>query len=119
AAVALRVDTPGRAVFITCPAERGAVVVALRPPSVRGGVAATDRFSLHLLEAPACGPETIALLRALLERLCGDGSATVLHPVAEDAGLLSAAPRRLAGNPGGADWIDPRLALRLRQLRER
>ena len=96
----------------------GEVLVALRRPNM-GGVAATDRFSVHLLEAPDSGAATVELLRALVARLCEGGGCAVVHPVAEDAGLMSAAPRRLAGAPGAPGWIDPRLAARLRTLRER
>ena len=53
-----------------------------------GGVAATDRFSLHLVDAHD-GAAAVALLRALFTQLCDAAPVTVLHPVADDAPLLS------------------------------
>ena len=64
-------------------------LVALRRGGVgAGGVAATDRFSLHLIDAHDARA-AVALLRALFARLCEGAPAAVLHPVADDAALLS------------------------------
>ncbi len=99
--VVLRVDGAGGAF----------AVVALRRGV--GGVAATDRFALHLLDAHDGGADVVGLLRALLERLCAGCDAVVLHPVAEDAGFRSARGAALGRG------IDRRLAQCLGRLRAR
>lgn len=87
-----------------------AVVALRRGGAGAGGVAATDRFSLHLLDAHDGGVAVVGLLRALMERLCA-GDEVVLHTVAEDAGFQ--------GARGGAlgRGIDRRLAQCLGRLR--
>jgi MoaA/NifB/PqqE/SkfB family radical SAM enzyme len=98
--VTLRVAGAGRAFATVALRRRGA-----------GGVAGTDRFSMHLLDAHDGGAAVVGLLRALLDRLCEGGEVAVLHPVAEDAGFQSARGDAL----GGA--IDRRLAQCLGRLR--
>ena len=93
--------------------EAFAVIALRRGGAGSGGVAASDRFALHLLDAHEAGPAVVGLLRALMARLCDDGGATVLHPVAEDAGFRS----ERSGALGGA--MDRRLAQCLGRLRAR
>ena len=88
-----------------------AVIALRRGGAGVGGVAATDRFSMHLLDAHDGGPAVVALLRAVMGRLCEGGAATVLHPVADDAGFQSERSAAL----GGA--VDRRLAQCLGRLR--
>lgn len=76
-----------------------------------GGVAATDRFSLHLLDAHDGGAAVVGLLRAMMERLCAGDDVVALHTVAEDAGFQSARGVALGR---GVDW---RLAQCLGRLR--
>lgn len=87
------------------------VVAALRRGG--GGVAATGRFSLHLLDAHDGGPAVVGFLRALMERLCEGDDAAVLHTVGDDAGFQSERGRALGR---GVDW---RLAQCLGRLRAR
>jgi len=102
--VVLRV-TGGGGAFATVALRRGGVGA--------GGVAATDRFSLHLLDAHDGGAAVVGLLRALMARLCEGDDAVMLHTVAEDAGFQSA---RGAALGRGVDW---RLAQCLGRLRAR
>jgi len=102
--VVLRVTGAGGA-FATVALRRGGVGA--------GGVAATDRFSLHLLDAHDGGAAVVGLLRALMARLCEGDDAVMLHTVAEDAGFQSA---RGAALGRGVDW---RLAQCLGRLRAR
>ena len=76
-----------------------------------GGVAGTDRFSLHLLDAHDGGAAVVGLLRAVMARLCEGDDVVMLHTVAEDAGFQSA---RWAALGRGLDW---RLAQCLGRLR--
>jgi MoaA/NifB/PqqE/SkfB family radical SAM enzyme len=109
---AVRVDSRQGEVGLRFEGEDGAFAdVVLRRPG--RGVASTDRFSLHLLDAHEAGPVTVALLRALLARLCEGGGARVIHPVAADAGHQSARPRELGAG------LDLRLAACLGRLRAR
>lgn len=108
--LAVHEDSREGAVVLRASGAGGAfAAVALRRRGA-GGVAGTDRFSLHLLDANDGGAAVVGLLRALLARLCGD-DVVVLHPVAEDAGFRSARGAAL----GGA--IDRRLAQCLGRLR--
>ena len=88
-----------------------AVVALRRGGEGAGGVAATDRFSLHLLDAHDGGAALVGLLRALMERLCAGDDVVVLHTVAEDAGFQGAR----GGSLGRG--IDRRLAQCLGRLR--
>jgi hypothetical protein len=92
-------------VRLTFTGPPGNVVVALRKPG--GGIGSTDRFSLHLLEAPDAGPSTKALLRAVFSRLAEAEGTTVVHPVGDDAVLLAERPPRLGtlGDPRIAQWL--------------
>jgi MoaA/NifB/PqqE/SkfB family radical SAM enzyme len=96
---------------LTFEGPSGVVVVALRRPG--GGIASTDRFSLHLLESPDAGPFTRALLKALFARLCEAGEAKVLHPLGDDAVFLGERPPRLGA------LFDARVASWLKILRNR
>lgn len=71
-----------------------------------GGVAATDRFSLHLVAAHD-GRAAVTLVRSLFERLCAVEPVTVIHPPGDDAGL----------HPGPHPPIDPRIGACLQRLR--
>ena len=71
-------------------------------------MAATDRFSLHLVDAHEA-TDAVALLRSLFAKLCEAGPVVVLHPVADDAALSS--ERALATN------IDRRIGQCLTRLR--
>ncbi len=75
-----------------------------------GGVAATDRFSLHLADAHD-GDAAVTLLRALFARLCEVEPVTVLHPPADDAPLRC--ERALASR------VDRRIGQCLARLRAR
>jgi len=87
-------------------------VVAMRRGGVgTGGVAATDRFSLHLLDAHDGGAALVSLLGALMAHLCEGDDALVLHTVAEDAGFQGARGAALGRG------IDRRLAQCLGRLR--
>ena len=90
-----------------------AVVALRRGGSGAGGVAGTDRFSMHLLDAHDGGAAVVGLLRAVMDRLCADDDVVVLHTVAEDAGFQSARGSVLGR---GVDW---RLAQCLGRLRAR
>ncbi len=106
------VDSRANEIALSFRGEGGAhASIALRLPGT-GGVAATDRFALHLLEARDAGPVTVRLLGALLERLCEGESARVIHPVADDAGFQSAS--RMPGNR-----VDPKIGQCLTRLRAR
>ncbi|MEZ4409238.1 MAG: radical SAM protein [Polyangiales bacterium] len=87
-----------------------AVVALRRGGRGAGGAAATDRFSLHLVDA-SDGGAAVALLRALLDRLCDGGGATVLHGVDADAAFH--APRGRALSPT-LDWRIGQCLARLR-----
>lgn len=90
----------------------GFVTVALRRGGRgAGGVAATDRFSLHLVDASDGGAATESLLRELFARLCDDSGATVLHSVAADAGFHSPHAKSLAPE---IDWRIGQCLARLR-----
>jgi MoaA/NifB/PqqE/SkfB family radical SAM enzyme len=102
--VVMRFDGQG-GTFATAALRRGGVG--------SGGVAATERFSLHLLDAHDGGAEVVGLLRALMARLCADDAGAVLHPVADDAGFQSARSKALGRS---VDW---RLAQCLGRLRAR
>lgn len=104
-----RVDSVRGEVFLSFPGPMGAVTVAFRRPE--GGVASTDQFSLHLLEAPDSGPFTLRLLRSLFAQACEAAPGTVLHPVGEDAVFLGESRPRIGG------LLDQRLGLWLRRLR--
>lgn len=97
--------------LLTFAGPSGTVQLALRRPG--GGIASTDRFSLHLLEAPDAGPFTQALLRAVFARACAAGDLAVVHPVGDDAVFLGERPPRLGA------LFDPRLAGWLKVLRSR
>ncbi len=75
-----------------------------------GGVAATDRWSLHLVDARDEG-SALPLLRALFERLRAVDGAAVIHPVADDAALRS--ERALPAS------VDRRIGQCLARLREK
>lgn len=90
-----------------------AVVALRRGGEGAGGVAATDRFSMHLIDAHDGGAAVVGLLRAVMARLCEGDDMVVLHTVAEDAGFQSARGRALGR---GIDW---RLAQCLGRLRAR
>lgn len=68
--------------------EAFAMVALRRGGRGAGGVAATERFSLHLVDAHDAAA-AVALLRGLFEMLCALEPAAVLHPVADDAALRS------------------------------
>lgn len=90
------------------------VVAALRRGGAgAGGVAATERLSLHLLDAHDGGAAVVGLLRAVMARLCEGDDAAVLHTVAEDAGFQSARGAALGRG------LDRRLAQCLGRLRAR
>ena len=90
-----------------------AVVALRRGGSGAGGVAGTDRFSLHLLDAHDGGAAVVGLLKAIMDRLCAEDDVVILHTVAEDAGFQSARGVALGR---GVDW---RLAQCLGRLRAR
>jgi MoaA/NifB/PqqE/SkfB family radical SAM enzyme len=85
------------------------VRVALRRPG--GGVAGTDRFSLHLVEASDAGA-TLGLLRALLARLTDGSDARIVHPLGEDAAFHAEVRRATSA-------IDWRIGQCLSRLRAR
>lgn len=89
----------------------GPVVLALRKPG--GGIASTDRFSLHLLESPDAGPFTSALIKTVFARLCEATALTVTHPPGDDAVFLGERPPKLGA------LFDARVAGWLRVLRSR
>lgn len=88
-----------------------AVVALRRGGAGVGGVAGTDRFSLHLLDAHDGGAAVVGLLKALMDRLCDGDDVVVLHTVAEDAGFQSARGAALGRG------VDRRLAQCLGRLR--
>ncbi|MEI8257116.1 MAG: radical SAM protein [Deltaproteobacteria bacterium] len=109
----VHVDSRAHEITLSFRGDKGAHArVSLRRPGGGGGVAATDRFAMHLLEAHDAGPQTVRLLRALLDRLCDGDRARVVHPVADDAGFQSA--RRFPGNR-----VDPKIGRCLTRLRAR
>ena len=73
-------------------------------------MAATDRWSLHLVDARDEG-SALPLLRALFERLREVDGAAVIHPVADDAALRS--ERALSAS------VDRRIGQCLAKLREK
>jgi len=87
------------------------VVIAMRRPG--GGVAGTDRFSLHVVAGHEHGGAVVELLRAMLARFVDAGGCIVTHPPALDA-VVGASPSRTNGNP--LDW---RIAACLGRLRAR
>jgi MoaA/NifB/PqqE/SkfB family radical SAM enzyme len=108
---AVRVNSIDHEVGLTFASPAGAVEVAFRRPG--GGVASTDRFSMHLVSAPDAGRFTLALLRELFARSCAALPVEVHHPVGDDAVWLGERPPALRGLGG----LDPRLGTALRQLR--
>jgi MoaA/NifB/PqqE/SkfB family radical SAM enzyme len=90
----------------------GLVRLALRRPG-RTGIAATDQFSMHLLQAPDAGPFTLRLLRAVFSELATDPSVKVIHPVGDDAAFLAERPPRVGA------LLDSRIGGWLRMLRAR
>ena len=100
--VAIRSRLRSCEVQITVAGESGRFVrVAVRRAEATGGIAATDRFSLHLLDAVDVGDETVGLLNALFGQLCSSPGDRVAHTVGPDAGFHSARRNDL-GN--GIDW---------------
>ncbi len=99
------VDARARLVALEFGDDAGATVqLSLRPEGA--AIAATDRFVLQLDATSADEPATVALLRAVFERLA-EGT-RVIHPVGDDAVAL-ATPRRSA--------LDPRVGRALQRLR--
>lgn len=108
----IRVNSHDNVVTLTFEGPAGAVVAELRRPT-GAGIASTDLFSLHLLEAPDGGPFTVRLLRALFTQLLSGTSIRVLHPVGDDAAMLAERPPRLGA------LLDSRMAMWLKLLRSR
>ena len=106
-----RIDQFQNEVTLNFAGPAGSVLVALRKPG--GGIASTDRYSIHLLESPDAGPFTLGLLRALFAQLNEGGGVTVVHPVGDDAAMLAERPPRLGS------LIDSRIAGWLKLLRNR
>ena len=73
-----------------------------------GGVAATDRWSLHLVAAHD-GKAAVTLLRALFAALCAVEPVTVIHPPGDDATLQASL----------ATHVDRRIGACLGRLRAR
>jgi MoaA/NifB/PqqE/SkfB family radical SAM enzyme len=73
-----------------------------------GGVAATDRWSLHLVAAHD-GKAAVTLLRALFAMLCAVEAVTVVHPPGDDATLHASL----------ATHVDRRIGACLGRLRAR
>jgi MoaA/NifB/PqqE/SkfB family radical SAM enzyme len=97
-------DTSGRG---------SAVLLAARRPDAPGACAATDDFSLHLLEADAVPGPVLDLLRAVFATMC-DAETVVRHPPAVDAGCHGPRARALASGS-----LDARIAACLARLRAR
>lgn len=103
-------DTRAGVVSLRFHGETGAfaTVEIRRGGAGSGGVAATERFSLHLV-AVHDGAAAVVLLRALFDQLCRVEPTTVIHPPGDDAGLRARAPSS----------IDPRIGACLQRLRAR
>jgi MoaA/NifB/PqqE/SkfB family radical SAM enzyme len=98
-------------ITLTFDGPAGAVVTELRRPG--GGIASTDLFSMHLLDAPDGGRFTVRLLRALFAQLSSAGTPKILHPVGDDAPVLAERPPRLGA------LVDARMGMWLKLLRSR
>jgi MoaA/NifB/PqqE/SkfB family radical SAM enzyme len=108
---AIRIETVStQEVSFSFDGPSGSVVVAIRQPGT-GGIAATELFTLHLLESPDAGPYTLRLLRSFFDALVAGSGSPVLHPVGDDAAFLAERPPRLGA------LLDARLGSWLRFLR--